>query len=102
APPRGSPDWGSRAPEGTAAGHSLAALAQQAAQGSAEMRRRLDYMVAALAEVQTANGDGYVGGVPNGRVLWERIASGDFQAESFALEGAWVPFYNLHQTFAGL
>jgi len=96
------PNWESMGLDGHTAGHYLSALAQQAAQGSAEMRRRLDYMVAALAEVQTANGDGYVGGVPNGRVLWERIASGDFQAESFALEGAWVPFYNLHKTFAGL
>src|SRR5690606_32373710 len=96
------PNWESMGLDGHTAGHYLSALAQQAAQGSAEMRRRLDYMVAALAEVQAANGDGYVGGVPNGRVLWERIASGDFQAESFALEGAWVPFYNLHKTFAGL
>src|SRR5690606_36767046 len=96
------PHWESMGLDGHTAGHYLSALAQQAAQGSAEMRQRLDYMVAALAQVQAANGDGYVGGVPNGRVLWNRIASGDFQAGSFSLEGAWVPFYNLHKTFAGL
>ncbi|WP_051464534.1 glycoside hydrolase family 127 protein [Pseudoxanthomonas suwonensis] len=96
------PNWESMGLDGHSAGHYLSALAQQAAQGHAEMRRRLDYMVAAMAECQRANGDGYVGGVPGGRVLWERIASGDFQAESFSLEGAWVPFYNLHKTFAGL
>src|SRR5690606_5411885 len=96
------PNWESMGLDGHTAGHYLSALAQQAAQGSAGMRRRLDYMVAALSQVQAANGDGYVGGVPNGRVLWNRIASGDFQAESFSLEGAWVPFYNLHKTYAGL
>jgi len=96
------PNWESMGLDGHTAGHYLSALAQQAAQGDAEMRRRLDYMVDALARVQAANGDGYVGGVPNGRMLWSRIASGAFQAESFALEGAWVPFYNLHKTFAGL
>jgi DUF1680 family protein len=96
------PNWESMGLDGHTAGHYLSALAQQAAQGDAEMRRRLDCMVAAMAECQRANGDGYVGGVPDGRKLWTRIASGDFQAESFSLEGAWVPFYNLHKTFAGL
>ena len=96
------PNWESMGLDGHTAGHYLSALAQQAAQGDAEMRRRLDYMVAAMAACQRANGDGYVGGVPAGRKLWQRIASGDFQAESFSLEGAWVPFYNLHKTFAGL
>jgi DUF1680 family protein len=88
--------------DGHTAGHYLSALAQQAAQGDAEMARRLAGMVEAMAQCQRANGDGYVGGVPGGRILWDRIASGDFQAESFSLEGAWVPFYNLHKTFAGL
>lgn len=96
------PNWESMGLDGHTAGHYLSALAQQAAQGDAEMRRRLDYMVQAMAACQRANGDGYVGGVPGGRVLWQRVASGNFQAESFSLEGAWVPFYNLHKTFAGL
>lgn len=96
------PNWESMGLDGHTAGHYLSALAQQAAQGDVRMLERLDHMVAALAQCQRANGDGYVGGVPNGRTLWTRIASGDFQAESFSLEGAWVPFYNLHKTFAGL
>ena len=96
------PNWESMGLDGHTAGHYLSALAQHAAQGNAQMRRRLDAMVAAMADCQRANSDGYLGGVPNGRTLWNRIASGDFQAESFSLEGAWVPFYNLHKTFAGL
>jgi DUF1680 family protein len=96
------PNWESMGLDGHTAGHYLSALAQQAAQGDADMRQRLDAMVQGLARCQRAHGDGYLGGVPNGRVLWERIAKGDFQAESFSLEGAWVPFYNLHKSFAGL
>jgi uncharacterized protein len=96
------PNWESMGLDGHTAGHYLTALAQQAAQGDAEMRRRLDAMVAGLAECQRANGDGYLGGVPNGRALWDRVASGDFKAEAFSLEGAWVPFYNLHKMYAGL
>ncbi|WP_298577967.1 glycoside hydrolase family 127 protein [uncultured Luteimonas sp.] len=96
------PNWESMGLDGHTAGHYLSALAQQAAQGDGGMRRRLDAMVDALAEVQRANGDGYLGGVPNGRVLWNRIASGEFQAEAFSLDGAWVPFYNLHKMYAGL
>src|SRR5690606_36759334 len=63
---------------------------------------RLDAMHAGLAECQQANGDGYHGGVPGGRRLWTRIASGESKAEAFSLDGAWVPYYNLHKMYAGL
>ena len=96
------PNWESMGLDGHTAGHYLSALAQQAAQGDEAMRQRLDAMVDALAAVQQANGGGYLGGVPNGRRLWNRIASGEFQAEAFSLDGAWVPFYNLHKMYAGL
>ncbi|MGY1409846.1 beta-L-arabinofuranosidase domain-containing protein [Luteimonas sp. A611] len=96
------PNWESMGLDGHTAGHYLSALAQQAAQGDHAMRQRLDAMVEALAECQRANGDGYLGGVPNGRVLWQRIGSGEFEAEAFSLDGAWVPFYNLHKMYAGL
>lgn len=96
------PNWESMGLDGHTAGHYLSALSQQAAQGHAGMRQRLQAMLAGLAECQLANGDGYLGGVPDGRRLWDRIAAGDFQAEAFSLEGAWVPFYNLHKMYAGL
>ena len=96
------PNWDSMGLDGHTAGHYLSALSQQAAQGHAGMRQRLQAMLAGLAECQRANGDGYLGGVPDGRRLWDRIAAGDFQAEAFSLEGAWVPFYNLHKMYAGL
>lgn len=102
--PRASkyPNWESMGLDGHTAGHYLSALAQEAAQGDDEMRRRLDYMVTELAACQQANGDGYVGAVPNGRVLWNSVAAGTVDASSFSLGDAWVPFYNLHKMFAGL
>lgn len=96
------PNWESMGLEGHTAGHYLSALAQEAAQGDTEMRQRLDYMVNELAACQQANGDGYVGAVPNGRALWSKISAGKGDASSFSLSDAWVPFYNLHKMFAGL
>lgn len=96
------PNWESMGLEGHTAGHYLSALAQEAAQGDDEMRRRLDAMVAELAACQQANGNGYVGAVPNGRALWSKVAAGTIDAGSFSLGDAWVPFYNMHKMFAGL
>src|SRR5688500_17431773 len=95
------PNWESMGLEGHTAGHYLSALAQEAAQGDDEMGQRLHYMVAELAACQKANGDGYVGAVPNGRALWNGVATGTVDAGSFSLGNAWVPFYNLHKMFAG-
>lgn len=97
------PNWESSGLDGHTLGHYLTALAQMwAAGGDAEMKRRLDYCVAELATCQAANGNGYVGAVPDSRKLWAGIAAGGFNAQGFSLGGAWVPWYNIHKTFAGL
>jgi uncharacterized protein len=97
------PNWESTGLQGHTAGHYLTALAQAwAATGDAEAKRRLDTMVAELAECQRANGNGYVGAVPKSRQLWASVAAGTLQVERFGLNGAWVPWYNLHKLFAGL
>lgn len=97
------PNWESSGLDGHTAGHYLTALAQTwAATGEAVYKERLDYMVAELAECQAAQGDGYLGGVPRGRVLWDQIAKGEIDFQNFSLNGAWVPWYNLHKIFAGL
>ena len=59
-------------------------------------------MVSELAECQRANGNGYVGAVPKSRELWAGVAAGTLKVERFGLNGAWVPWYNLHKLFAGL
>ena len=97
------PNWESTGLQGHTAGHYLTALAQAfASTGDAEMKRRLDYMVSELAACQRADGHGYVGAIPRGRELWREVARGDLRVERFALNGAWVPWYNLHKLFAGL
>ena len=96
-------NWESTGLGGHSAGHYLSALAMMhAATGDAELKRRLQYMVNELAECQRANGNGYVGGVPRSKELWAEIAAAKIKAEPFALNGAWVPWYNLHKLFAGL
>jgi len=40
--------------------------------------------------------------VPKSRELWAGVAAGKLEVERFGLNGAWVPWYNLHKLFAGL
>ena len=96
------PNWESMGLDGHSAGHYLSALAQEAAGGNNEMRQRLNYMVSELEICQRAHGNGYVGGVPNGRALWTEIAAGHIDSPGFSLNDSWVPIYNVHKTFAGL
>lgn len=97
------PNWESTGLNGHTAGHYLSALAGAwATLGDEECRTRHDYMVEELARCQEAGGDGYVGGIPDGRQLWRELTAGDIRASGFALNDRWVPFYNLHKTCAGL
>jgi DUF1680 family protein len=95
-------NWENGGLDGHTAGHYLSALADMVASGNdtadGELRRRLDYMVAELELCQRASGDGYVGGVPGSRALWKEIAAGRVEA----INRKWVPWYNIHKTFAGL
>lgn len=96
-------NWENIGLDGHTLGHYLTALAQMwAATGDAELKRRLEYCVSELATCQAANGNGYVGAVPKSKEVWARVAAGGFDAQGFSLGGAWVPWYNMHKTFAGL
>jgi DUF1680 family protein len=100
AKPYGS--WESSGLAGHTGGHYLSALSTMIASGAdtpdGELRRRLDYMISELEHCQKASGDGYVGGVPGSRELWKAVAAGRVEA----VNSKWVPWYNLHKTFAGL
>jgi len=95
-------NWESGGLDGHTAGHYLSALAFMSASGAdtpeGELRRRLGYMVSELARCQQTSGDGYIGGVPGSRAFWKEVAGGRIEA----FRGKWVPWYNLHKTFAGL
>ena len=97
------PNWESTGLDGHIGGHYLSALSLAvAAGGDAELGRRLDYMLAQLSLVQQKHADGYIGGVPGSKALWQQIRQGWITADLFSLNQAWVPWYNLHKTFAGL
>lgn len=95
-------NWESSGLDGHTAGHYLSALATMIASGAdtpeGELKRRLDYMVSELGRCQNASSNGYVGGVPGSSELWKAIAAGRVEA----INRKWVPWYNLHKTYAGL
>ncbi|KAA9130512.1 glycosyl hydrolase [Marinihelvus fidelis] len=96
-------NWEGSGLDGHIGGHYVSALALAvAATGRDDMRQRLDYMLTELKRAQDANGDGYIGGVPESNRLWGEIRRGDINADLFSLNGGWVPWYNIHKTFAGL
>ncbi len=85
--------------DGHVGGHYLSAMAMNyAATGDAECKKRMDYMIAELKACQDANANGYVGGVPNSAKIWPALQTADFTD----IRKAWVPWYNLHKTYAGL
>jgi DUF1680 family protein len=95
-------NWENIGLDGHTAGHYLSALATMIASGAdtpeGELKRRLDYMVSELGRCQQAASDGYLGGVPGSRELWSTIATGRVEV----INRKWVPWYNLHKTYAGL
>jgi uncharacterized protein len=96
-------NWESDGMGGHIGGHYLSACAQLfAVTGDGRLRERLDHVVGVLGRCQDAGGDGFVGGVAGGRALGQELAAGTVDADLFTLNGRWVPFYNLHKTFAGL
>lgn len=100
------PNWESSGLDGHIAGHALSAcVAFAQATGLPAYARRAAALVEGMRACQTRMQGamaGFVGGVPGARAVFEPIARGEVQAQSFSLNGAWVPLYNLHKTLAGL
>lgn len=103
--------WEDMGIAGHSLGHYLSALALMYAQtGDERMRQRIRYIVAELAEVQRARGDGYVGGTTverdgkelDGKIVFEEVRRGNIDTNLFALNGGWVPLYTWHKVHAGL
>ncbi len=96
-------NWESTGLDGHIGGHYLSALAlTYAATKDPQVLARLDYVIAELKKCQDKHGDGYLGGIPDSKAVWQDIARGDIRADNFSTNERWVPFYNLHKTFAGL
>jgi len=95
-------NWESMGLDGHTAGHYLTALAQTVAiTGDKKVADRLNYMIDELKKCQDASGDGFLGGTPGSKKLWSDLPTANFNT-SDGLKGTWVPWYNLHKTYAGL
>lgn len=96
-------NWENTGLDGHIGGHYLSALSYMyAATDNQQIGERLDYFIKMLDSCQRANGNGYLGGVPNSNEVWSEIKSGKIDAGSFSLNNRWVPLYNIHKIFAGL
>ncbi len=92
--------------DGHIGGHYLSAVAiNYAATADTACKRLMDFMVSELKVCQDANtinnsswGVGYAGGVPSSAAVWSTFKAGTFANYN----SAWVPWYNLHKTYAGL
>lgn len=96
-------NWESSGLDGHIGGHYLTALAlMYASTGEEILLKRLNYMIDELKKCQDKNGNGYLGGIPDGEVAWKALSKGHIKVDNFSLNDKWVPWYNLHKTFAGL
>ncbi len=96
-------NWESSGLDGHSAGHFLSALSTLSLQSDNPLlAERLGYMIDELERCQNAIGTGYVGGVPHSKEFVAKLEAGEIKADRFSLNGAWVPWYNLHKTYAGL
>lgn len=96
-------NWEGTGLDGHIGGHYLSALANMyAATGNVEIKKKMDYMLEGLEKCQLQNGNGYLGGVPGSKLLWQDVAAGKINAGSFSLNDKWVPWYNIHKMFAAL
>lgn len=96
-------NWEDTGLDGHIGGHYLSALSlAYAATGDERLISRLNYMLTELRKAQVKNANGYLGGVPNGKVAWQQIKQANIKVDLFSLNDRWVPLYNLHKTLAGL
>ncbi|NLU95379.1 glycoside hydrolase family 127 protein [Chitinophaga sp. Ak27] len=92
-------NWESSGLDGHIGGHYLSALSlMYAATGKQVYLQRLHYMLDQLEHCQLKNGNGYLGGVPDGKKLWKQVEEG----KGDAVTKRWVPWYNVHKTMNGL
>ena len=96
-------NWEGTGLDGHIGGHYVSALANMyAGTGDEQVLERLNYMIDWLEKCQQKDANGYVGGVPGGKKIWQEIAEGKINAGSFSLNDKWVPLYNIHKLYSGL
>jgi hypothetical protein len=102
-PPKAETYGGWETKVGRMLGHYLSACSMYVrATGAPEFQQRQNYVVDELAACQRANGNGYVGGVPEADRIFHEIAAGNIDITKGALNGVHAPWYMLHKMCAGL
>ncbi|MBN1505294.1 MAG: glycoside hydrolase family 127 protein [Sedimentisphaerales bacterium] len=95
--------WETMGISGHSLGHYLSACSMMyASTGDERFHEKVTYIVDELEACQVANGNGYVGGIPDGKRVFAEVAAGDIRSQGFDLNGLWVPWYTQHKLFAGL
>jgi len=94
--------WEQEGLNGHTLGHYLSACSMMfAATDEQEFKRRVDYIVNELSDIQKAGGTGYIGGIPPD--FFEKSAFDPAgEVRGFRFGGIWSPWYNIHKVFAGL
>jgi uncharacterized protein len=95
--------WESQTISGHTLGHYLTALAKlYEATSDERVRDRISYIVDELAVCQKAWGNGFVGGFPRAKEVFDEIKAGNIRTAGFDLNGLWVPWYVQHKLYMGL
>jgi DUF1680 family protein len=101
-------DGAGRQLTGHIAGHYLSAVSlMYASTGDVRFKQRADDVVSELQAIQTAQGDGYIGALldgkgVDGKVRFQDLSKGEIHSGGFDLNGLWSPWYVEHKLFAGL
>lgn len=70
--------------------------------GDEVLRKNIAYAVAGLAEVQRANGNGYLLPTVDGKQLFREVAEGHIDARGSSINGVFEPTYVLNKIMLGL
>ncbi|MCK4826305.1 glycoside hydrolase family 127 protein, partial [bacterium] len=96
--------WEDNTIAGHSLGHHLSACAlMYQTTNDQRFLDRVNYIVDELGICQEADGEGYIGAIPDGKKIFEeQIAKGDIRSRGFDLNGLWAPYYTMHKVMAGL
>jgi DUF1680 family protein len=96
--------WENETIAGHSLGHYLSACSMMyQTTGDKRFLERVNYIISELKTLQDADGKGYIGAIPKGKMIFENeIARGDIRSQGFDLNGIWSPVYTQHKMMAGL
>lgn len=95
--------WEAMGIEGHSLGHYLSACAlMYSASGDTDFKGRAESIVKELDACQKAHGDGFLGGMPDAKRIFDELRAKNIRSQGFDLNGNWVPWYNIHKTLSGL